>query len=119
MTGKTNKVRHGYLRCCALWVPARLLMRGLCALQMFVGEHVCTLLLGYFNNLQPAQVTAFVTGLFSLSKDPVAYKTHIRDFLIELRVRAAAVCVCVAALLLGRASGSLTSACSDTGVQGW
>jgi len=94
-------------------------MRGLCSLQMFVGEHVCTLLLGYFNNLQPAQVTAFVTGLFSLSKDPVAYKTHIRDFLIELRVRAAAVCVCVAALLLGRASGGLTSACSDTGVQGW
>ena len=71
-----------------------MLMRGLCALQMFVGEHVCTLLLGYFNNLQPAQVTAFVTGLFSLSKDPVAYKTHIRDFLIEPRVRsAAAVCV--------------------------
>ena len=52
---------------------------------MFVGEHVCKLLLSYFKNLTSPQVMAFVTGLFDMRKSVVDYKTHIRDFLIELR----------------------------------
>jgi len=79
--GKTNQV-------CLVALPSHEGMAcddSCCVVQIFVGEHVCKLLLSYFKNLNNAQVTAFVQGLFDMSKDQSAYKTHMRDFLIELR----------------------------------
>lgn len=51
---------------------------------LFMREHVRSLLASSFENLTPAQVDSFVVGLFDMSRDLTAYKTLIRDFLIEL-----------------------------------
>lgn len=34
-----------------------------------------------------AQVKVFVTGLFSLNQDIAAFKEHLRDFLVQIKVR--------------------------------
>lgn len=34
-----------------------------------------------------AQVKVFVTGLFSLNQDIPAFKEHLRDFLVQIKVR--------------------------------
>lgn len=33
-----------------------------------------------------AQVKVFVTGLFSLNQDIPAFKEHLRDFLVQIKV---------------------------------
>jgi len=48
-------------------------------------EYATNLLSGAFKNLSSNQVRAFVTGLFDLNKDLVAFKNHLRDFLVQLK----------------------------------
>lgn len=55
--------------------------------ELYIKNHIAHLLAGAFSNLTAAQVKAFVNGLFDMTKDLPAYKTHLRDFLIEMRVR--------------------------------
>ena len=38
-------------------------------------------------SLCSAQVKVFVTGLFSLNQDIPAFKEHLRDFLVQIKVR--------------------------------
>eukprot|EP00842_Homolaphlyctis_polyrhiza_P001757 jgi/Hompol1/2582/HPOL_001426-RA len=51
----------------------------------YVRVYVSDLLLHAFPHLQPVQIQHFVNGLFQLNKDPVAFKGHLRDFLITLQ----------------------------------
>ena len=37
-------------------------------------------------SLCSAQVKVFVTGLFSLNQDIPAFKEHLRDFLVQIKV---------------------------------
>ncbi|KAJ3130568.1 Karyopherin transporter [Physocladia obscura] len=53
--------------------------------QEFLREHVMLLLQNAFPHLQPNQVRAFVLGLFEHNKDLMAFKMHLRDFLITLK----------------------------------
>ncbi|KAJ3332106.1 Karyopherin transporter [Blyttiomyces sp. JEL0837] len=53
--------------------------------QEFLREHVMILLQNAFPHLQSTQVRSFVLGLFELNKDLMAFKAHLRDFLITLK----------------------------------
>lgn len=53
--------------------------------QQFLREHVAQYLLNMFPNLTRAQVLGFVTGCFDLNMDPLTFKTHLRDFLIQIK----------------------------------
>ncbi|KTF99862.1 hypothetical protein cypCar_00023961 [Cyprinus carpio] len=55
--------------------------------QCYVQEYVANLLKTAFPHLQDAQVKVFVTGLFSLNQDIPAFKEHLRDFLVQIKVR--------------------------------
>lgn len=48
-------------------------------------KHTC-LLMAVFVCVS-AQVKVFVTGLFSLNQDIPAFKEHLRDFLVQIKVR--------------------------------
>ena len=50
----------------------------------FLTEHVSSLLLASFPNLTSTQVKPFVAGLFDINIDLPTFKTHLRNFLIEL-----------------------------------
>lgn len=52
--------------------------------QGFVREFVRMWVAANFKNLTPPQVSAFVEGLFVHSRDHKAYKSHVRDFLIDV-----------------------------------
>lgn len=39
-----------------------------------------------FFSVFSAQVKVFVTGLFSLNQDIPAFKEHLRDFLVQIKV---------------------------------
>ena len=51
----------------------------------FLRDHISTLLIASFPNLTKTQVTKFVEGMFDISMDLPSFKTHLRDFLIELK----------------------------------
>jgi exportin-1 len=51
----------------------------------FVKEFVANLLLASFPNLTRNQVVYFVNGLFEISQDLMAFKQHLRDFLIAIK----------------------------------
>merc|ERR1712146_187117 len=51
----------------------------------YLNEYMIDLLLNGFQTLTRNKLIPFVGGLFDLSKDFVAYKTHLRDFLIDLK----------------------------------
>ncbi|KAM3571498.1 hypothetical protein VYU27_006474 [Nannochloropsis oceanica] len=53
--------------------------------QQFMRESVLELLSRSFPNLTRTMTVAFVSGLFDQSKDLAAYKTHLRDFLVQLK----------------------------------
>ncbi|KAJ3067940.1 Karyopherin transporter [Podochytrium sp. JEL0797] len=53
--------------------------------QEFLREHVMLLLMNAFPHLQQNQVRLFVLGLFEHHKDLMAFKAHLRDFLITLK----------------------------------
>ncbi|KAL3821906.1 hypothetical protein ACHAXA_008440 [Cyclostephanos tholiformis] len=51
----------------------------------FLRGHISDLLLKSFPNLTSSQVSSFVDGMFDLKMDLLAFKTHLRDFLIQLK----------------------------------
>lgn len=54
---------------------------------LYVQEYVASLLRSAFGHLTDNQIKVFVTGLFNLDQDVQAFKEHLRDFLIQIRVR--------------------------------
>lgn len=53
---------------------------------LYVQEYVASLLRSAFGHLTDNQIKVFVTGLFNLDQDVQAFKEHLRDFLIQIRV---------------------------------
>lgn len=53
---------------------------------LYVKEYVASLLRSAFGHLTDNQIKVFVTGLFDLDQDVPAFKEHLRDFLIQIRV---------------------------------
>ncbi|KAK7897253.1 Karyopherin transporter [Exophiala xenobiotica] len=53
--------------------------------KQFVTEFTANLLQTAFSNLQEVQIQHFVSGLFTLNEDATKFKTHLRDFLIQLK----------------------------------
>lgn len=53
--------------------------------QTYVRQFVMNLLHKAFSNLTPSQIEQFVAGLFSLNTQLEKFKTHLRDFLIQLK----------------------------------
>lgn len=53
---------------------------------LYVQEYVASLLRSAFAHLTDNQIKVFVTGLFNLDQDVIAFKEHLRDFLIQIRV---------------------------------
>ena len=51
----------------------------------FLREHISGLLLSSFQTLTRPQVAKFVEGMFDIKMDLPSFKTHLRDFLIELK----------------------------------
>mmetsp|Transcript_64401 Transcript_64401/g.185088 ORF Transcript_64401/g.185088 Transcript_64401/m.185088 type:complete len:1085 (+) Transcript_64401:209-3463(+) len=51
----------------------------------FLREHISNLLITSFPNLTKSQVAKFVEGMFDINMDLPTFKTHLRDFLIELK----------------------------------
>jgi exportin-1 len=51
----------------------------------YLNEYIINLLLGGFATLTRNKVSPIVAGLFDLDKNETAYKTHLRDFLIDLK----------------------------------
>lgn len=55
---------------------------------LFVQEYVASLLKSAFSHLTDNQIKVFVSGLFNLNQEVSAFKEHLRDFLIQIRVSA-------------------------------
>jgi exportin-1 len=53
--------------------------------QVFLRDHISNLLIASFPNLSRSQVAKFVEGMFDTTMDLATFKTHLRDFLIELK----------------------------------
>lgn len=53
---------------------------------VYVQEYVASLLKSAFSHLNDNQIKVFVTGLFNLDQEVPAFKEHLRDFLIQIRV---------------------------------
>lgn len=53
---------------------------------LYIQEYVASLLKSAFSHLTDNQIKVFVTGLFNLNHDAAAFKEHLRDFLIQIRV---------------------------------
>ena len=53
---------------------------------VYVQEYAASLLKSAFSHLTDNQIKVFVTGLFNLDQDVHAFKEHLRDFLIQIRV---------------------------------
>lgn len=53
---------------------------------LHVQEFVATLLKNAFGHLSDNQIKITVQGLFNLDEDSVAFKEHLRDFLVQIRV---------------------------------
>jgi exportin-1 len=51
----------------------------------FLRDHISKLLVTSFPNLTRTQVSSFVEGMFDVKMDLPTFKTHLRDFLIELK----------------------------------
>jgi exportin-1 len=52
---------------------------------IFLREHISSLLVTSFPNLTRVQVARFVEGMFDIKMDLPTFKTHLRDFLIQLK----------------------------------
>eukprot|EP00698_Gefionella_okellyi_P014806 TRINITY_DN4120_c0_g1_i1.p1 TRINITY_DN4120_c0_g1~~TRINITY_DN4120_c0_g1_i1.p1 ORF type:complete len:1054 (-),score=265.94 TRINITY_DN4120_c0_g1_i1:42-3203(-) len=53
--------------------------------QQFLRDFFMNLLASAFANLSPQYVQGFVLGLFDQGKDAAAFKTHLRDFLVQMK----------------------------------
>lgn len=51
----------------------------------FLREHISSLLIQSFPNLTRTQVAQFVDGMFDTKMELTNFKTHLRDFLIQLK----------------------------------
>jgi len=51
----------------------------------FLRDHISSLLITSFPNLTRTQVSRFVEGMFDIKMDLPTFKTHLRDFLIQLK----------------------------------
>eukprot|EP00978_Attheya_sp_CCMP212_P017440 scaffold46435_cov59-Attheya_sp.AAC.2 len=51
----------------------------------FMRDHISNLLITSFPNLTRGQVSKFVDGAFDLKMDLPTFKTHLRDFLVQLK----------------------------------
>lgn len=51
----------------------------------FLRDHISNLLVSSFPNLTRVIVSSFVEGMFDVKMDLPTFKTHLRDFLIELK----------------------------------
>mmetsp|Transcript_51449 Transcript_51449/g.57458 ORF Transcript_51449/g.57458 Transcript_51449/m.57458 type:complete len:1095 (-) Transcript_51449:368-3652(-) len=51
----------------------------------YLREYISNLLVTSFPNLSKSQVSKFVDGMFDIKLDLNTFKTHLRDFLIELK----------------------------------
>jgi len=54
--------------------------------QQYMRHFVVNLLLGSFNTISRPMAETFIVGLFDLKMDLPAFKSHLRDFLIQLKV---------------------------------
>lgn len=52
---------------------------------VFLRNHISNLLITSFPNVTKTQVGTFVEGMFDLKMDLPTFKTHLRDFLIQLK----------------------------------
>lgn len=52
----------------------------------YVQEYVSNLLKSAFSHLTDSQIKITVQGFFNLDQDVVAFKEHLRDFLVQIRV---------------------------------
>jgi exportin-1 len=52
---------------------------------VFLRNHISDLLITSFPNVTSTQVGAFVDGMFDLKMDLPTFKTHLRDFLVQLK----------------------------------
>lgn len=62
--------------------------------QGYMREYVLELLATSFPNLTRPMIQSFVVGLFDPQLDLAAYKTHLRDFLVQLKVRPSTRVLC-------------------------
>ena len=53
--------------------------------KQFLTDFIGNLLQSAFPNLQQAQITNFIEGLFNLNNDLAKFKLNIRDFLVQLK----------------------------------
>ena len=53
---------------------------------VYVQEFVANLLKTAFSHLTDAQIKITVQGFFNLDQDPSAFREHLRDFLVQIRV---------------------------------
>lgn len=60
---------------------------------LFVQEYVASLLKSAFSHLTDNQIKVFVSGLFNLNQEVSAFKEHLRDFLIQIRVSAQTISI--------------------------
>lgn len=51
----------------------------------FLRDYIGNLIMNAFPNLTKTQVQQFIESIFSLHKDPVKFKIHLRDFLIQTK----------------------------------
>lgn len=58
----------------------------------FVQTYVANLLKTAFPHLTDAQIKITVQGFFNLDQDHAAFKEHLRDFLVQIKVRIALFC---------------------------
>lgn len=65
----------------------------------YVQEYVSNLLKSAFSHLSESQIKITVQGFFNLDQDVVAFKEHLRDFLVQIRVSVWCVCVFVDCIL--------------------
>lgn len=54
---------------------------------LHVQEFVASLFKNAFGHLTDNQIKITVQGLFNLNQDAAAFKEHLRDFLVQIRVR--------------------------------
>lgn len=67
---------------------------------LYVKEYVASLLRSAFGHLTDHQIKVFVTGLFDLDQDVQAFKEHLRDFLIQIRVSLLIIKTIIFAIIL-------------------
>jgi len=67
---------------------------------LYIQEYVASLLKSAFGHLTDNQIKVFVTGLFNLDHDVPAFKEHLRDFIIQIRVSCCCLSIDVDHLLM-------------------